>query len=80
MRLWVAADVPVVINEFMASNTSSGTDPQSQYDDWIEIHNYGTTAVNIGGMHLTDNLLIPTKWRIPDENPASTTIAPGGTR
>ena len=26
---------PVVINEFMASNSSVAKDPQGQYDDWI---------------------------------------------
>jgi len=66
----------LVINEFMASNSSSIQDPQGQYDDWIEIYNYGTSAVNIGGMYLTDNLSVPTKWRIPDVIPAATTIPP----
>jgi len=75
---WGQADIPLVINEFMASNASNTMDPQDQYDDWIEIHNYGKAAVNIGGMHLTDDLLRPTKWRIPDNDPAATTIAPGG--
>ncbi len=29
--------IPLVINEFVASNNSSALDPQDQYDDWIEI-------------------------------------------
>jgi hypothetical protein len=29
----------LVINEFMAANTSNARDPQGQYDDWIEIYN-----------------------------------------
>jgi len=69
---------PLVINEFMASNNSSVRDPQGQYDDWIEIYNYGSDAVNIGGFYLTDNLSLPTKWRIPSSNPAATTIGAGG--
>lgn len=68
----------LVINEFMASNSSCIQDPQGQYDDWLEIYNYGTSAVNIGGMYLTDNLSVPTKWRIPDGKPAETTIPPQG--
>ena len=29
-------------------------------------------------MYLTDNLLVPTKWRIPDNNPAATIVSSGG--
>jgi len=72
------ADIPLVINELMASNSSVIPDPQGQYDDWIEIHNYGLEAIDIGGMYLTDNLSDTTKWRIPVGNPAATTIPTGG--
>jgi len=67
----------LVINEFMASNDGSIQDPQGQYDDWIEIHNYGSGPVNIGGMYLTDDLSFPTKWQIPNNNPALTVITQG---
>jgi len=70
--------IPLAINEFMASNSDCIQDPQGQYDDWIEIHNYGPDAINIGGMYLTDNLSVPTKWRIPVHNTAATTIPAGG--
>ncbi|HCO94715.1 MAG TPA: hypothetical protein DIU00_12320, partial [Phycisphaerales bacterium] len=73
-----AADTSLVINEFMASNSSCLQDPQGQYDDWIEIYNYGIDVIDIGGMYLTDNLSSPTKWRIPGSNPTATTIAAGG--
>ena len=68
----------LAINEFMASNNSCIQDPQGQYDDWIEIHNYSTYATDIGGMYLTDDLSDPTKWRIPETDPALTTIPAGG--
>jgi len=68
----------LVINELMASDSSFNTDPQGQYDDWIEIYNYGTDAINVGGMYLTDNLSVPTKWRIPYGNSAVTAIPAGG--
>ena len=76
----VEAERPLslVINELMASNSSFNTDPQGQYDDWIEIYNYGTKAVNAGGLYLTDNLSVPSKWRIPYGNSAVTTIPAGG--
>jgi hypothetical protein len=69
--------IPLAINELMASNGSTIKDPQGQYDDWIEIHNYGPDAVNIGGMYLTDNMSAPAKWQIPGRNPAVTTIPAG---
>ncbi|MBN2594961.1 MAG: lamin tail domain-containing protein, partial [Sedimentisphaerales bacterium] len=67
----------LVINEFMASNSDSIRDPQGQYDDWIEIHNFGSSPVNVGGMYLTDDLSFPTKWQIPNNNPALTVITQG---
>jgi hypothetical protein len=65
---------PLVINEFMASNSNNQTDPQGQYDDWIEIYNYGSDFLDIGRMYLSDDTSDPTKWQIP----AGTTIAAGG--
>jgi len=64
----------LVINEFMASNSNIKADPQGQYDDWIELYNYGTDDIDIGGMYLTDDLTVPTKWQIP----AATNIPAGG--
>jgi hypothetical protein len=66
-------NIPLVINEFMASNNRSITDPQGQYDNWIEIYNHGSYAIDIGGMYMTDNLSDSTKWRIPP----ATIISPG---
>ncbi len=68
----------LVINEVMASNSKTKADPQGQFDDWIEIHNSGDAAVDAGGMYVTDNLDKPTKWQIPANDPALTTIAPHG--
>ncbi len=67
----------VYINEFMASNTETISDPQGDYDDWIEIYNADIYPVNIGGMYITDDLTDPSKWKIPDTQPDSTTIQPG---
>jgi len=71
-------DIPLVINELMASNSSTIRDPQGEYDDWIEIYNFGSTAINVGGMYLTDDLSVPTKWRFPTNNPSATTIPAHG--
>ena len=74
---WDTYRIPLVINEFMASNDSTVTDPQGEYDDWIEIYNNGPIPVDIGGMYLTDDLLEPDKWRVPIGYPDNTIISPG---
>jgi hypothetical protein len=68
---------PVVINEVLASNQTI-PDPQGEFDDWIELYNAGTTAVDVGGLYLTDDPTAPTKWQIPVGRAAQTTIAPQG--
>ena len=68
----IASDI--VINEFMASNISTVKDEFNQYDDWVELYNKGTQAVNIGGYYITDNPSNLTKWTFP----ANTTVPAGG--
>ena len=70
----LADSSPVVINELMASNTKSLTDPQGDNDDWIELHNVSGDVVNLSGMYLSDNQNNPRKWQFPN----NTQIAPGG--
>jgi len=73
-----AGQITLVINEFMAKNDGCILDEHGDYDDWIEIYNYGDEAVDIGGMHLADNLTSASRWRVPDNNPSATTIPPHG--
>jgi spore coat protein CotH len=61
----VVSDAPIVINEVMASNTTYVADAAGEFDDWIELYNKSNTAVDISGYTLTDNDLIPTKFKIP---------------
>ena len=77
-RLGDYGQITLVINEFMAKNDGFVRDPQGDYDDWIEIYNYGDNTVDIGGLYLTDDMLVPGGWRVPDNNPAATTIKPQG--
>ncbi|HRZ97404.1 MAG TPA: CotH kinase family protein [Paludibacter sp.] len=61
----VASHSQVYINEFMASNASTVKDPDYGADaDWIELYNDGTSAVNLSGYFLSDNLEIANKWMI----------------
>jgi len=61
------------INEFMASNESTISDEDGDFDDWVEIYNGGTNAVWMGDKYLTDNLDNHDKWQFPD-----VTIPSGG--
>jgi len=60
--------VPAVfINEWMADNDATVEDPDDpgHFEDWIELYNAADVAVDLGGMHLTDDLSDPTKFEIP---------------
>jgi hypothetical protein len=70
------SDITLVINEFLASNDDSLQDPQGQYDDWIEIYNYGPEAIDLEGMYLTDDLSEPTKSRIYSDTRGATIARP----
>ncbi len=74
-----SGDVPnLVINEIMASNTTTLADPDGvdEYDDWIEIYNAGSTVVDMGRFYFSDSEN-PFDDRIPGDAPDKTTIQPG---
>ncbi|MFZ4620400.1 MAG: CotH kinase family protein [Bacteroidota bacterium] len=51
------------INEFMAANTKTITDPDyAGYADWIELYNSGDIPVNLKGYSITDLLTQPAKY------------------
>ena len=64
----------MVINEVMASNTSTLADPQGEFDDWIELRNVTDQEVNLAGRYLSDEPNNPRKWAFP----AGTTIPADG--
>lgn len=62
----VESDNPtIVINELLADNKSISTDVRDEYDDWIELHNYGTERIYLGDKYLSDNTSKPGKWKLP---------------
>jgi len=65
------------VNEIMASNSKTISDEQGDFDDWVEIVNLGDVSVNFGGIYVSDDPENLTKWQIPTNQSASTTIAPG---
>ena len=56
----------IAINEIMSSNTTSILDEDATHQDWIELYNYGTENVNLNGFGLSDDPLLPYKWRFPN--------------
>ena len=66
----------IVINEFLAGSDSCCDDGTGEIEDFIELFNPGTTAVDIGGWYATDDVSEPTKHQIPSDS--SNTIIPAG--
>ncbi|MCF8365911.1 MAG: lamin tail domain-containing protein [Bacteroidales bacterium] len=64
----------IIINELMADNTDNIADESGEYEDWIEIYNYGDKPVDIGGLYFTDDIGVPKTFRIPPGN--DSTIIP----
>src|SRR5262245_14535399 len=55
----------VVINEFMALNTSGIQDQDGDRSDWVELSNTDAAPVNLDGWHLTDDASDLDKWSFP---------------
>jgi len=66
----------LVINEFLADNESILMDNSGEYDDWIEIYNYGNQPADLAGLYITDDHENLTQWQMPANNPQ--TILPPG--
>jgi hypothetical protein len=59
--------ITIFINEWLADNAGTLADPaDGNFEDWFELYNPGTNAVDLGGYFLTDNLSIPNKFAIPN--------------
>src|SRR5688572_114190 len=54
-----------IIGEFQVDNNTTLNDGDGDSSDWVEIHNPDATAVNLIGMALTDDELVPQKWVFP---------------
>ena len=45
----------LVINEFMASNGVTASDQDGEFDDWVELYNNSSSAIDLGGYALSDD-------------------------
>ena len=52
----------VKINEYSCANISSFADNFGNFEDWVELYNPTSSAVNLTGYYLSDVLSKPTKW------------------
>ncbi len=57
---------PIVINEFMSSNTLTLDDEDGDFSDWIELYNTSAVSVSLTGYGLSDDPALPFKWVFPD--------------
>jgi hypothetical protein len=67
-----AADA--ILNEIVSSNGSTIADDDGNFEDWIEIHNPDSQAVDLAGWGLSDSPGNPYKWVFP----SPTVIDAGG--
>lgn len=67
----------VVINEIMSGNTSTISDENGNFSDWIEIYNAGLTPVDLAGLYISDTYSNLTKYQFPTGS-AETVIPSGG--
>ena len=56
---------PLVISEFMASNSQTLADENGDFCDWIEVMNISGITIDLDGWYLTDSADNLTKWRFP---------------
>ena len=62
----------VVLNEIMSSNSTTLSDEDGDYPDWVELYNAGSEPVDLSGYGLSDDTLNTKKWMF-----GSVSINPG---
>lgn len=63
----------VRINEVMASNGTTISDEDGDFEDWVELLNISDFAVDVSGWGLSDDFARPFRWTFPE----GTRIGPG---
>jgi len=67
-----SVNAQVVLNEIQASNGATIADEDGDYEDWVELHNAGSSPVDLTGYGLSDDYDQPFRWTFP-----SVSIDPG---
>lgn len=55
----------VLINEIVASNSTSASDLNGESDDWVELYNTTANSIDLSGMYLSDDATNLLKWAFP---------------
>jgi len=55
----------IVINELMPVNSTTVSDQNGEFDDWIELCNLSSSTIDISGYYLSDKKSNFSKWRLP---------------
>lgn len=64
--IWLEKTRPTIeFTELFVGGAAAVLDEDGIAHDWIEIHNYGTKAVQLSAFRLTDDPGNPDKWRFP---------------
>lgn len=58
----------IVINEFLASNTSDKANENDSHEDWIELYNTTDTSFDLYGTFLSDKFSLPQKFMFPENS------------
>ena len=56
----------LVINELMASNNTTASDQNDEFDDWIELYNNSDKSIDLTGYFLSDKSQNLIKYIFPD--------------
>ncbi len=55
----------LVINELMASNSTTEADQDGEFDDWIELYNNTNASIDLSGYYLSDDAGDLMEWTFP---------------
>lgn len=64
----------LVVNEIMAQNNATVTDPNGDYSDWFELYNNSSSPLSLDYLYASDDETNPLKWQFP----LGTVIEPNG--
>jgi len=64
-------NLPLLINEFMATNGISLSDEEGNFPPWLELYNATNHSIDLTGYYLSDQVDNPLRWRFPDVSATS---------
>ncbi len=56
----------LVINEIMASNSTTVADDDGEFEDWVELYNNSATTISLDNLYLSDDATDPLMWQFPN--------------